>query len=264
MQWKTEFIVINQEKRTSYNKSSHFTSLFHISWINVWKCESETIYQESGLEISKIIFQYLIITDPKEMKKCTQKIGQMSKPYFAVKKEFIVINQEKRISYNKSSHFTSLFHISWINVWKCESETIYKGSGIEISKLIFTCPKALEKVNSDAKLKKNCVINSWSIVLLHIIFSLSYIKTNNIQHYDIQLLFCAKKNLWKAPTSHSMPVLKCLKMWIWNHLPVRIRNFQNNFPIFNYYRSKRNEKVYSKNWAIVETLFCCEKWNSLS
>ena len=160
--------------------------------------------------------------------------------------EFIVINQEKRISYNKSCHFTSLFHISWINVWKCESGTIYKGSGLEISKLIFTYPKALEKVNSDAKLKKT-VINSWSIVLLHIIFSLSYIKMNNIQHYDIQLLFCAKKNLWKAPTSHSMPVLKCLKMRIWNHLPgIRIRNFQNNFPIFNYYWSNINGKVYSK------------------
>ena len=41
---------------------------------NVWKCESETIYQESGLEISKLIFQYLIITKPIETEKYTQKL----------------------------------------------------------------------------------------------------------------------------------------------------------------------------------------------
>ena len=32
------------------------------------------MYQESGLEISKLIFQYLIITDPIEMEKYTQKL----------------------------------------------------------------------------------------------------------------------------------------------------------------------------------------------
>ena len=35
------------------------------------------MYQESGLEISKLIFQYLIITDPIEMEKYTQKLDEM-------------------------------------------------------------------------------------------------------------------------------------------------------------------------------------------
>ncbi len=56
------------------------------------------MYQESGLEISKLILQYLIITDPIEMKKYTQKLGKCRNPILLWKTEFIVINQEKWIS----------------------------------------------------------------------------------------------------------------------------------------------------------------------